>query len=372
MKVLFVVVDGGGNLPPQFGVASALRVRGVDVHFLAPESVRKRVEAQGFPFEPLTVGTRYDPERQRSLPRQMADFARLTMDREIGPFVLATARRFRVDAVVVDVILTTAVADLAASEFPTVVFVHCFYRAIQNLAAGPMGMLLRLRGIAPLGAEGNGALQLVSALGELDPVRGAPPVRHTGVVWQGTPRPTARADVPKVLVSLSTNAIAGQRRMLQNILDALAPLPLEATVTVGPAIDAHGLRVPPNATMHAWLDHDEVLAGASLLVGHGGHSTAMRAISFGVPTIVMPANVLLDQKSVGAALQKRGAGVLLPKHSSVKRIRAAIERVLSDSSYADAAGHIGAQIRERDGAEVAADLIGELAASRVPRRFSAG
>src|SRR4029078_10123973 len=94
-------------------------------------------------------------------------------------------------------------------------------------------------------------------------------------------------------------AFAGQRRMLQNILDAIALLPVEATVTVGPAIESAGLRVPPNAVMHAWLDHDEVLAGASLVVGHGGHSTAMRALSFGVPQIVMPAHALLHQKRGG-------------------------------------------------------------------------
>ena len=86
-------------------------------------------------------------------------------------------------------------------------------------------------------------------------------------------------------------------------------------MTVGPGIDAAGLRVPQNASMHAWLDHDEVLATASLVVGHGGHSTAMRALSFGVPQVVMPANPLIDQKSVGAALERVGAGILLPKHA---------------------------------------------------------
>ena len=91
------------------------------------------------------------------------------------------------------------------------------------------------------------------------------------------------------------------------------------------AIDATGLRVPANATVHSWLDHDDVLATASLVVGHGGHSTAMRALSFGVPMVVMPANPLIDQKRVGAALQDAGAGILLPKRADSKRIRAAVE-----------------------------------------------
>ena len=156
--------------------------------------------------------------------------------------------------------------------------------------------------------------------------------------------------------------------MLQNILDAIAPLPVEATVTVGPAIDAAGLRVPHNAAMHAWLDHDDVLATASLVVGHGGHSTAMRALSFGVPQIVMPANPMIDQKGVGAALERVGAGTLLRKHAGPKRIRAAIQAVLTDPAYREAAGRLGVQIRQRDGAQAAADAIGDFVSKTPARR----
>ncbi len=129
------------------------------------------------------------------------------------------------------------------------------------------------------------------------------------------------------------------------------------TVTVGPGIDDSGLRVPQNASVHAWLDHDEVLASASLLVGHGGHSTAMRALSFGVPQVIMPANPMIDQKLVGAALQDRRAGLLLPKHSAPKRIRLAVDNALRNASYGEAAQSLGDDIRRSDGAEVAAEKI---------------
>lgn len=205
---------------------------------------------------------------------------------------------------------------------------------------------------------------MVAARKDLDLMRGTPSVCHTGVVWQGVPRNATPAAVPQVLVSLSTNAFAGQRRMLQNILDALAPLAVEATVTVGPGIEASGLRVAPNASLHAWLDHDQVLATASLVVGHGGHSTAMRALSFGVPQVVMPANPMIDQKHVGLSLTAVGAGVLLTKHAKPQRIRAAIETVLNNRSYLDAAGRLGEQIRQRDGAQVAADAIEEFVRNR--------
>jgi UDP:flavonoid glycosyltransferase YjiC (YdhE family) len=116
--------------------------------------------------------------------------------------------------------------------------------------------------------------------------------------------------------------------------------------------------------MYDWLDHDDVLATASLVIGHGGHSTAMRALSFGVPQIVMPANPMIDQKRVGEALMKAGAGLLLPKHVGPQRIRTAVETLLQDCGYRDAACRLAEQIRQRDGAEVAADVIGEFAKGR--------
>jgi UDP:flavonoid glycosyltransferase YjiC (YdhE family) len=360
MRILFAVVDGGGNIPPQLAVARALRDRGAQVHFLGHRGVRDRVQGAGFSFQTFSTGIDFDPIAQRPLLSLMSDMARVVSDRRLGRDVLAAAQRHGADVVVVDVLLTAAIHEVMAARFPTVVFVHCFYRTIQDQAAGPFGWLLRLRGIAPLGAEHSGALQIVSARADLDPMRGTPPVRHVGVVWQGIPTAATAAPVPRVLVTLSTCAYAGQRRMLQRILDAIEPLRATATVTVGPAIDASGLRVPVNSPLHAWLDHDEVLATTSLVVCHGGHSTTMRALSFGVPVVVMPANTLIDQKSVGAALEGVGAGILLRKHAGVRLIRTAITTVLGDPGYQAAATRLGESIRQRDGAVEAAEAIGQF------------
>lgn len=365
MKVLFVVVDGGGNIPPQLGVARALRNRGADVRFLGHRGVADRVQAAGFDFDPFTAEEQFDPAQRSRVTGVMGGVAKVVASRRLGREIVAVARHQGANIVVIDVLLTAAAAEIVSAGLPTVVFVHCFYRAVQDSAAGPLGWLLRLRGIQPLGAERNGALQVVSARADLDPVRGTPPVRHVGAVWQGVPRQTRVQPIPRILVSLSTCAYSGQRRMLQHILDALEPLNIRATVTVGPAVDPTGLRVPDNASIHSWLDHDEVMGTASLVIGHGGHSTAMRALSFGVPMVIMPANRLIDQKHVGAALQDAGAGILLPKHASPQRIRKAVGAALYDPRYQEAARRLGVEIRQHDGAETAADAINQFAATSI-------
>ena len=357
MKILWAIVDGGGNIPPQIAVARALQARGVDIHFIGHVGARERVEAAGFSFETFSSGREFEPTTPRSLAPLMVTFTREMTDRSLGPQVLDAARRHGADAIVVDTLLVGVTTDVITSGIPMVVFVHCFYRAVQDMTAGPMGWYARLRKMDPRAPERADALQIVAARADLDPMRGTPPVVHTGVVWQGTPSASVAAETPRILVSLSTCGFGGQRGMLQNILDALAPLPVDVTVTAGASVDTAGLRVPVNATLHAWLDHDDVLATASLVVGHGGHSTTMRALSFGVPLVIMPANPLIDQKGVGQAIEAAGAGIALPKKAGAERIRAAVKRVLAEPGYHRAAAALGADIRERDGAQVAADAI---------------
>ena len=105
MKIVFAVVDGGGNIPPQLAVARALQARGVQIHVIGHRGIRQRVEAAGFAFEPFSEGRHFDPTARRSLPAIMADFTRVASDRRLGRSVVAAARRHHADAVVVDMIL---------------------------------------------------------------------------------------------------------------------------------------------------------------------------------------------------------------------------------------------------------------------------
>lgn len=364
MKLLFAIADGGGNVPPQLRVACALRARGAQILVVGHPGVRKYAEQEDLSFEQFDRGHDMNSTTQRPLASMMIDFVRVMGDPRIGEAVVDAARRHGSDAVIVDMLFGAGTAEIVKSGLPTVVFVHCFYRAVQDFMASPAGRLLKLRGVAPHPTEDESVLQIVSADAHLDPAHGHPSVRHVGVVWQGTPKQSQPAEVPRILVSLSTCAFAGQRRMLQRIVDALAPLPVEAIVTTGPGIDASRLRIPPNARVHSWLDHDEVLADASAVVGHGGHSTTMRALSFGVPVVVMPANPFIDQKRVGKAVARAGAGRLLGKHARPKRIRAAVTSVLAEPHYRQAATEIGDRIRRRDGAVVAADAVEQFVGRR--------
>lgn len=192
MKILWAIVDGGGNIPPQVAVARALQARGVDIHFIGHVGARERIETAGFTFETFGTGRAFEPTTPRSLASLMTTFVREMTDRSLGPQVLDAARRQGADAIVVDTLLVAVAADVQKSGIPMVVFVHCFYRAIQDTASGPMGWYAKLRGLDVMAPERAKALQIVAARADLDPVRGTPRSSTPGQFGRASPEPPPR------------------------------------------------------------------------------------------------------------------------------------------------------------------------------------
>jgi UDP:flavonoid glycosyltransferase YjiC (YdhE family) len=163
-----------------------------------------------------------------------------------------------------------------------------------------------------------------------------------------------------VLVSFSTTSFPGQDRALQNVLDALDGLPVEVVATTGP-IDPATLRAPAGARVERRLDHADLLPTTRLVIGHGGHATTSRALAHGIPLLVMPMHPLIDQPAIGRAVERLGVGRMLPKSAPAARIRATVENLLDDQQTLLRAQELGREIRERDGAVVAADLLASVA-----------
>ena len=144
------------------------------------------------------------------------------------------------------------------------------------------------------------------------------------------------------------------------ILDALADLPVTGVVTTGPAVDPGQLSAPGNCELHRYVPHNDVLPGVSLVIGHGGHATTMRALAWGRPLLIVPMHPMLDQPMIGQAVSEAGAGETLPTTASPARIREAAGRLLADGPHRAAAWRLGDSIRAADGAATAATRLQEL------------
>ncbi|GIF49889.1 UDP:flavonoid glycosyltransferase YjiC (YdhE family) [Asanoa ferruginea] len=360
MHALFVTVDGGGNLPPALGIAREIVRRGGTARFLGHEPQRRAIEAAGFAFEPVREGLPYEAAAPRSTLSGLRDLTAVFADAGIGADALRLAAAAPTDIVVVDCLLLGAMRTLIEAGIPTVSLVHTLWSYFAGQARGPVGAILRLRGIRMRQVLESPALSLVTTRPEFEPPAASFParVRHVGVVWQDPPAPPPpRADPPRVLVSLSTTRFPGQERALRSIVDGLADLPAEVVVTTGPAVDPAILRKPANTTIHRYADHSALMPGAALVIGHGGHATTARALSHGVPLLVMPMHPLMDQPAIGAAVTRLGVGRSISKTARPAEIRAAVVALLDSAAHRAAAIRLGAEIREHDGAVRAVDLI---------------
>jgi UDP:flavonoid glycosyltransferase YjiC (YdhE family) len=138
-------------------------------------------------------------------------------------------------------------------------------------------------------------------------------------------------------------------------------------VTTGPAIDPSALRGGSHVEVIPYVPHEQLMPRASLLIGHGGHSTTLRALAHDLPVLVLPLHPQLDQPMIGAAVAAAGAGQVLPPTASPESIRQAAQQLLAEGPHRAAAATIGARLRAHQGLAAAADeLDAVLTESRLP------
>lgn len=359
-SVLFVTWDGGGNVPPIVLMAREVARRGGSPRVIGHPSQRAAVEAAGLDFEAYRRAKPWSVVAPKAGLRADLGYAAVFGDRGMGEDVVDLVRRDPADRIVVDGLLVGVMWSLARAHIPYTILIHTLRSVMFGaLVSGPLGMIMRLRGFRPRDLYARAEGELVATEPTLDPGSDQlpPSIHYTGPIIPAVAAPSHASTPPTVLVSLSTTFVNGQVELLQTIIDALAPLEVHTVVTTWPAIDPLALRPAENTVVHAFLPHADAMAGASLVIGHGGHATTMLALAHGLPLLVIPTNQSFDQPAIAKMIASHGFGLTLPKRASVKQIRTATTELLSNPGYAAAARQLGDQIRLRPAAERAVDTL---------------
>ncbi len=164
---------------------------------------------------------------------------------------------------------------------------------------------------------------------------------------------------PWALVALSSDP-QDDLPIARGALAALAARPLRVLVTVGVGHDPHALHpVPTNARVERHAPHGPVLEQAVLLVGHAGHGSVMKALSKGVPMVLVPWG--RDQPGVAARAQRLEVARVVPRDNLSNTVLGdAIDIVLNDSKYRERAAVEARRLHAWDPASRACDIIGQL------------
>jgi UDP:flavonoid glycosyltransferase YjiC (YdhE family) len=162
---------------------------------------------------------------------------------------------------------------------------------------------------------------------------------------------------PLVLIAAST--AHEQLALVRASLDAVAGLGARAVLTTGksPAPDS----LPAGVVAAGFVSHDVLLPDCDAVICNGGHGIVARALSHGVPLVVMPGHG--DQQENGYRVARAGAGVVV-KRRKLDMLPRALRQVLTDRRFADSAARIAPEAAGLDGPGRAAGLVEALGARR--------
>jgi MGT family glycosyltransferase len=413
-EFLFVIWAGGGNVPPQLTLARRLVAHGHRVRMLAPAVLRESIEAAGIAFESYRTTPEHDESvAERSLVRDFdarskraaiaaaRDNLVAAMARPVAADVFATLEDHPADVVAFDFLLFGAQFAAEKAKVPTAMLIHTVYPfpapglPPYGMGWAPMGgplgalrewigrsifrqvyerpLLPRFNAVrAHLGLEPlstfdellqrvDTALVLTSPAFDF-PARLPANVEYVGPQLDppapipGWESPWSPADHrPLVVVGLSTTHQAHDP-LLERIVAALATLPVRALVTTGGAT----LRSTPPDNIHVarFVPHSQVLPEATAVVTHAGLGTVHVALAHGLPLVCLP--IGRDQPDNAARVEWHRAGLRLSPKSSPGAIRAAIERVLGDPTFAESARRLAMAFAEERPAERALRALDAL------------
>ena len=409
MDIVVTTWDGAGNTPPVLSVARVLRERGHEVRLMGDPSLRDDVTAIGLAFVPWT---RSPARQQRGADgdfirdwesRDPLDALAQLRDRlAVGAAslfaqdVLEEVQRQRPDVVVTEMFLFGALVAAEAAGIPSVVLnpticvvprpgvppfgpgflpattdderrlheeVSTAGAAVWNEALPALNLARKEAALQPLNHvldQYRSAAQTLLLTSEAFDLPGdlPPGMQYVGPrlddpSW-AEPWTPPTGDAPLVLAAFSSD-FQDHVPALRQVVDALALLPVRGVVTTGWGVDPAELPSPPNVQVLRSAPHSQVLRHAAAVVTHAGHGTTIRTLAAGIPLVCVPMG--RDQLDVAARIVHRGAGLRVATSAGVEELAAALQQVLDQPAYGEAARRLATAIAHEVAEDRAADAI---------------
>jgi UDP:flavonoid glycosyltransferase YjiC (YdhE family) len=155
---------------------------------------------------------------------------------------------------------------------------------------------------------------------------------------------------PLVVCSLGSvvtfKYVALAKRFFQAFLDAMRERPdLQAVLAIGNYLKPEDFQSPENVVFADDAPQVLLLKRARLMVGHGGGGGIRESLFYGVPMLLVP--IGFDAPGNVARAIYHGVAVKADfKTSSAAELKAAIDKLLGDPSYSEAARRMSKQFVE--------------------------
>jgi MGT family glycosyltransferase len=157
-------------------------------------------------------------------------------------------------------------------------------------------------------------------------------------------------DQEVLYISMGT-VLQGFEDFYQTCAEAFQNFDGKVVISVGKSTDITNLKeLPDNFIVRHYVPQLEVLQHTSLFITHGGMNSVSEALYYEVPLVVIPQTS--DQPMIANRLQELGAGYQIdPNEVNAKKLREAVQTVLSDPSYLENTKKINKSFKQSGGVE---------------------
>lgn len=379
--IFFFSLPAHGHVNPTLPLVRELTARGHRVLYYDVEAFREKIEAAGAQLVPIDA---YMPPTPQDLDRRVGkDFASLIemaadLTLSLEDRVAQDVAEHHPACVVGDSVCIWG--KLLARRFGLPFVCSTTTLAFNKHTAGLMkqhpGEILRMllgmprisRKLRQLREHGHDAPDVVALVGNdsetptiVSTSRLFQPMAETfgsryafvgPMVMQRYPR---RAhDRPLVYVSLGT-VLNNAPDFYRSVLSALSGMACDAVLSIGDAVDPASLgALPEHVRLFPRVNQLEVLAGADVFLTHCGMNSVTESLLSGVPMVLFPQHG--EENAVAIRCEQIGAGLRL-KRPTASCIRSALEAVLGDDRYRQAAQTVAEDFARCGGAIEAADFV---------------
>ena len=166
--------------------------------------------------------------------------------------------------------------------------------------------------------------------------------------------PDKEKERPLVYISMGT-VINDRPDFYTKCIDGLKDLDIDVIISCGNAIDRKALgTLPDNVQVFPYVDQLDILSKADAFITHCGMNSVSESLYMATPMVLYPQTS--EQNAVARRAAEMGAGVMLKDDSSTG-IRSAIEEILNNASFGEAAAECSADFRACSGTAGAAEFI---------------
>lgn len=382
-KIAFFCIPAHGHTNPMLPVAAELVRRGHAVRFYSFDEFEKKIRDTGATFISCDSFLPELTKKEEASLKQVSTTEMTIQDIRaticMNEFLDREFRSFQPDVVYTDAVCFWGKLNAWKHQVPMVVSTSTFafnkmssqymknsLREMAGLIFGIPRISRELKKLEPYGYHVKNVLALVQNDNDTDSVvytsRRFQPYAESfsdhytfvGPSVFSKILPQKEKERPLIYISMGT-VINDRPDFYGKCIDALKDLDADVIISCGNAINREELGVlPENVQVYPYVDQLAVLARTDVFITHCGMNSVSESLYMAAPMVLYPQTG--EQQAVARRVTEIGAGIMLQDDSS-EGIRAAVQKILNNKAYGEAAAECSADFRACSGAVGAADFI---------------